>query len=50
MRHISKGKFPHWSLVGVVSFGVSACGTRNFPGAYAKVSSYVDWIQSEIKE
>lgn len=40
---------PHWSLVGIVSFGLKKCGKENVPGVYTRVSSYVDWIKSNVK-
>lgn len=49
MRHVKTG-IPHWQLVGLVSFGTLKCGMENFPGVYSKISYYVDWIQSKIKE
>lgn len=36
-------------LVGLSSFGVG-CGEPNFPGVYARVSSYVEWIQASLCE
>ena len=36
-------------LVGAVSFGYG-CGKPNFPGVYASVPYYADWINSVIYE
>lgn len=40
----------NWSLVGVVSFGPSICGTENVPGVYARVRYYIDWIREVVEE
>lgn len=36
-------------LYGVVSWGVG-CAGQNYPGMYAKVSSFIDWIGSKMEE
>jgi len=33
-------------LVGIVSWGVLRCTTQTYPGVFARVTSYVDWIKS----
>ncbi|XP_062713045.1 CLIP domain-containing serine protease B4 [Aedes albopictus] len=36
-------------LYGIVSFGSSKCGVKDFPGIYTAVSKYVDWIESHLE-
>lgn len=36
-------------LAGVVSYGLSKCGTPTWPGIYTRVSSYVDWIRAKMR-
>lgn len=37
-------------LAGVISFGIDKCGKENWPGVFTNVASYLDWIQSTIRE
>lgn len=39
----------NWIVTGIVSYGPSPCGTIGFPSIYTKVTSYVDWILSNIR-
>ena len=35
-----------WTQVGVVSFGSSRGCTRGYPGGFARVTSFLNWISS----
>ncbi|XP_072394638.1 phenoloxidase-activating factor 1-like [Diabrotica undecimpunctata] len=39
-----------WYQEGIVSFGPKECGTDGVPGIYTKVSSFLSWIHSKVKE
>ncbi|XP_072394640.1 phenoloxidase-activating factor 1-like [Diabrotica undecimpunctata] len=39
-----------WYQEGIVSFGNNNCGTAGLPGIYTKVSSFLSWIHSRVKE
>lgn len=39
----------YYYLAGIVSFGIG-CGNAGWPGVYTRVSSYINWIQSNIRE
>lgn len=39
----------YFYLVGIVSNGIG-CGIAGWPGVYTRVSSYISWIQSNIRE
>lgn len=50
MQYYNRGSVPHYSLAGIVSYGPKNCGTKDIPGVYTRVSKYIDWIQSKIRE
>ncbi|XP_026744187.1 serine protease persephone-like isoform X2 [Trichoplusia ni] len=35
-------------ILGVTSFGITACGEVGYPGVYTRVSNYVPWIESIV--
>ena len=39
-----------WYQVGIVSYGAKTCATRRVPGFYTKVSEFLPWIQSKLKD
>lgn len=44
---IIQGSSPNEILVGVVSWGITPCGTRGAPsGVFKRVSAYYNWIES----
>ncbi|KAG8231617.1 hypothetical protein J437_LFUL010295 [Ladona fulva] len=45
---VVKGKDGRYSLIGVISSGIG-CGSKQYPGVYVRVSSYIDWILSNMK-
>lgn len=38
----------YYFLAGVVSFGPSPCGLKNWPGVYTRVGNFVNWIENTI--
>lgn len=36
------------TVIGVVSWGFTPCGTPNRPSVFATVADYIDWIQSSM--
>ncbi|XP_055847605.1 serine protease easter-like [Episyrphus balteatus] len=39
----------YYFIAGVVSFGPTPCGLKDWPGVYTRVSEYVDWIKQNIE-
>jgi len=44
------GPMARWVSVGIVSLGLSTCGTDGVPGIYTNVLDYLDWIRNTIHE
>ena len=40
---------PPYRAIGLVSFGVTRCGTKNVPGVYTRVGPYLNWIMDNIQ-
>ncbi|XP_071537578.1 trypsin-1-like, partial [Panulirus ornatus] len=38
----------HWQVIGIVSFGPTACADKTVPGVYTRVTNYIPWILSKI--
>lgn len=38
----------NWFVEGIVSFG-NKCGLAGWPGVYTRVSSFEDWIKSNLR-
>jgi secreted trypsin-like serine protease len=39
-----------WAVAGIASWGDDPCDQFEFPGVYARVSAYLDWIVTQIPE
>ncbi|XP_050511895.1 phenoloxidase-activating factor 1-like [Diabrotica virgifera virgifera] len=48
LRLIENGT--QWYQEGIISGGTSDCGQAGLPGIYTKVSSFLSWIHSHVKE
>lgn len=38
-----------YEIIGIISYG-TGCGQENHGGIYTRVSAYIDWIESIIKD
>ncbi|XP_058806458.1 trypsin-1-like [Phymastichus coffea] len=38
------------TVVGIVSWGISPCGTRGAPSVYARTSYFIDWIKEKMSK
>lgn len=50
MAPLSVNGPPRYFLVGIVSYGPEKCSVFTVPGVYTKVSSYLDWILTNVRE
>lgn len=37
-----------YTVIGIVSYGATLCGTKDIPGIYTYVYSYLDWLQDNM--
>ena len=40
---------PPYRAIGLVSFGMKRCGTKNVPAVYTRVGPYLNWIMDNIQ-
>ena len=38
-----------WYQLGIVSFGAKKCGSKDRPGVYTRVKSFLPWIEANLK-
>uniref|UniRef100_A0A6P7F8L9 CLIP domain-containing serine protease n=1 Tax=Diabrotica virgifera virgifera TaxID=50390 RepID=A0A6P7F8L9_DIAVI len=50
LGHLEREKPYQWYQEGIISFGNRDCGVEGLPGIYTKVSSFLPWIHSHIRE
>ena len=46
---VSKTEDDKYVIVGIVSWGLPACGAEGSPDVFTKVSFFVDWIKKTMK-
>lgn len=47
LMHISQQL--KWTIAGIVSYGLTECGTDRVPGVYTNVKSYLTWIRTTLR-
>lgn len=50
MMYNVENNVPYWVAIGIVSFGPSDCGKAGVPGVYTRVSSYLEWIENNLRD
>jgi len=45
---VEDGSKSFYSLIGVVSWGTSACTTQSLPGMHSRITSNMNWITETI--
>lgn len=48
MSYNTDDDLPYWVQVGIVLYGATNCGTEGIPGAYTRLSSFMQWIAETI--
>ncbi|CAH0599410.1 unnamed protein product [Chrysodeixis includens] len=48
LQIMSKKVYCTFTILGVTSFGITACGEIGFPGVYTRVSNYIPWIEGIV--
>ncbi|XP_041969294.1 serine protease 7-like [Aricia agestis] len=48
VREVSEDYKVNWFIYGVTSFGARICGEEGLPGAYTRVTAYMDWIRETV--
>lgn len=49
MEYNASADPPHWSVVGIVSFGFTECGKAKWPGVYTRVDKYIPWMLNTMR-
>jgi secreted trypsin-like serine protease len=49
MMYNTESDVPYWLAIGITSYGFSKCGSAGLPGVYTRVSSFLEWIATNIR-